>query len=146
LPGISAASAAAAVARIPLTHRGSASAVSFVTGHGSAGELPEAVDWDALARTGGTIVAFMALSRLDRIALRLLGAGMAAATPVAVVARASLPGQALLRTTLGGCTLAVRRAALPTPALVVIGAVAGLAIQASSPTTAHLQEAAYAGS
>jgi uroporphyrin-III C-methyltransferase len=84
------------------------------------------VDWAALARAGGTIAAFMALTRLDAIALRLLAAGRPPATPVAVVAMASLPGQVVLRTTLGACTLDARRAALPTPALVVIGDVAAL--------------------
>ena len=127
VPGVSSASAAAAVLRMPLTHRGAASAVSFVTGHDLSGKLPANIDWDALAKTGGTIVAFMALSRLDQIALRLLAAGLPAGTPVAIIARASLSGQALLRSTLGTCTLDARRAALPTPALVVIGAVAGMA-------------------
>jgi uroporphyrin-III C-methyltransferase len=126
VPGVTAGTAAPAAAGIPLTHRGTASAVTFVTGHDEAGELPGSVDWAALGRAGGTIAAFMALSRLDEIALRLLAAGRAPETPVAVVAQASLPGQAVLRTTLGTCTLEARRAALPTPALVVIGEVVGL--------------------
>lgn len=126
VPGVSAGTAAPAAAGIPLTQRGIASAVTFVTGHDEGGCIPGSLDWDALARAGGTIAAFMALSRLDEIALRLLGAGRAASTPVAIVAQASLPGQALLRTTLGACTLDARRAALPTPALIVIGDVAAL--------------------
>jgi uroporphyrin-III C-methyltransferase len=126
VPGVSAGLAAPAAAGIPLTHRGVSSAVTFVTGHDEAGELPGTVDWAALARAGGTIAAFMALTKLDEIALRLLAAGRPAATPVAVVAQASLPGQAVLRTTLGACTLEARRAGLPTPALVVIGEVAAL--------------------
>jgi uroporphyrin-III C-methyltransferase len=127
VPGVSAGLAAPAAAGIPLTHRGVSSAVTFVTGHDEGGNLPGSVDWEALARTGGTIAAFMALTRLDEIALRLLQAGRPPETPVAVVAQATLPGQAVLRTTLGACTLEVRRAGLPTPALVVIGEVAGLA-------------------
>lgn len=126
VPGVSAGLAAPAAAGIPLTHRGVSSAVTFVTGHDEAGGLPEGVDWAALARAGGTIAAFMALTRLDAIALRLLAAGRPPATPVAVVAMASLPGQVVLRPTLGACTLDARRAALPTPALVVIGDVAAL--------------------
>lgn len=126
VPGVSAGVAAPAAAGIPLTHRGVSSAVTFVTGHDEAGDLPASIDWQALARAGGTIAAFMALSRLDEIALRLLAAGRPAATPVAVVAQASLPGQAVLRTTLGTCTLDARRATLPTPALVIIGDVAAL--------------------
>ncbi len=129
VPGVSAGAAAPAAAGIPLTHRGLASAVTFVTGHDETGSLPENVDWGALAKAGGTIAGFMALSRLDEIALRLLAGGLAPETPVAVVAQATLPGQAVLHSTLGTCTLDARRAALPTPALVVIGAVVGLAAQ-----------------
>ncbi|MCO6419410.1 uroporphyrinogen-III C-methyltransferase [Siccirubricoccus sp. KC 17139] len=128
VPGVTAGTAAPAAAGVPLTHRGTASAVTFVTGHDEGGALPGGVDWDALGRAGGTIAAFMALSKLDEIALRLLAAGRAAETPVAIVAQASLPGQAVLRSTLGTCTLDARRAALPTPALVVIGEVAALGL------------------
>ncbi len=127
VPGVSAGTAAPAAAGIPLTHRGVASAVTFVTGHDEGGLLPGTLDWDSLARAGGTIAAFMALSKLDEIALRLIAAGRSPGTPVAVVAQASMPGQAVLHTTLGTCTLDARRASLPTPALVVIGEVAGLA-------------------
>jgi uroporphyrin-III C-methyltransferase len=133
VPGVTAGTAAPAAAGIPLTHRGLASAVTFVTGHDEAGDLPGSIDWDALARTGGTIAAFMALSRLDAIALRLLAAGRPAATPVAVIAQATLPEQRVLHTTLGACTLAARRAALPTPALVVIGEVAALGLARPAP-------------
>ncbi len=129
VPGVSAGAAAPAAAGIPLTHRGLASAVTFVTGHDESGSLPENVDWAALAKTGGTIAGFMALSRLDEIALRLLAGGLPPETPVAVVAQATLPGQVVLHATLGTCTLEARRAALPTPALVVIGQVVGLAAQ-----------------
>ncbi len=129
VPGVTAGTAAPAAAGVPLTHRGLASAVTFVTGHDETGGLA-GMDWEALGRLGGTVAAFMALTRLDEIALRLLAAGRTPATPVVVVAQASLPGQAVLRSTLGACTLDVRRAGLPTPALVVIGEVAGLALGA----------------
>nr|WP_282572122.1 uroporphyrinogen-III C-methyltransferase [Roseomonas acroporae] len=126
VPGVTSATAAPAAAGFPLTMRGIARSVTFVTGHDERGRLPDSVDWAALARLGGTIVAFMASSHLDEIALRLLAGGMAAATPVAIVSRATLPDQAVLRTTLGTATLDARRAALPTPALLVIGEVAAL--------------------
>jgi uroporphyrin-III C-methyltransferase len=132
VPGVSAGTAAPAAAGIPLTHRGLASAVTFVTGHDEAGQLP-ALDWHALARLGGTIAAFMALSRLDEIALRLLAAGRAPATPVAIIAQATTPAQQVLHSTLGTCTLDARRAGLPTPALVVIGEVAALGLGAAVP-------------
>jgi uroporphyrin-III C-methyltransferase len=127
VPGVSAGTAAPAAAGIPLTHRGVASAVTFVTGHDEAGALPGSVDWEALGRAGGTVAAFMALTRLDEIAVRLLAAGRPVETPVAVVSQASLPGQTVLRTTLGRCTLDVRRTGVAAPALVVIGEVVALA-------------------
>ncbi len=123
VPGVSAATAAPSAAGIPLTVRGVASAVTLVTGHGERGALPDTVDWNAIARTGGTIVAFMALTSLASVALRLLAGGMSSATPVAVISRASLPGAFAVRTTLGACSLDVRRAAVVSPATVVIGAV-----------------------
>ena len=144
VPGVSAGLAAPAAAGIPLTHRGVSSAVTFVTGHDETGGLPGKVDWSVLARSGGTIAAFMALTRLDEIALRLLAEGLSPETPVAVVSEASLPGQAVLRTTLGACTLEARRAALKTPALVVIGDAAGLAsaLLPALPTTGAAADAA----
>ena len=113
VPGVTAASAAAAVAGIPLTLRGAASSASFITGHDATGATPE---WSA-----GTVVAYMGLSKLGEIALRLLAEGRDAGTPVVIVARATLPDQRILRSTLGACTLDARRAALPAPALVIIG-------------------------
>ncbi len=126
VPGVTSGTAAPAAAGIPVTHRGIASAVTFVTGHDESGGLPNSVDWDALARSGATLVAFMALSCLDEMAVRLLASGLPTNTPVSVISQASLPGQSILASTLGACTLAVRRAGIPTPALVVIGRVAAL--------------------
>lgn len=127
VPGVSAGTAGPALAGIPVTHRGVSSAVTFLTGHDEAGGLPEGLDWEAIARGAPTIVAFMALSTLDSLAVRLIAGGRAPDTAVAVIARASLPGQSVLTTTLGAATLAVRRAGTPSPALVVIGPVVGLA-------------------
>ena len=73
---------------------------------------------------------------------RLLAAGRPAETPVAIIAKATLPGQAVLRSTLGACTLAVRRAGVPAPALVVIGEVAAGARVAEA--AVDLEEAARA--
>ena len=126
VPGVSAGIAAPAAAGIPLTHRGVASAVTFVTGHDEAGGVPESVDWAALAHAGGTIAAFMALSRLDEIALRLLTAGRSPATPVAVVAQASFAradGAAHHSRRLHPRRPPRRH---ETPALVLIGEVVGL--------------------
>ena len=122
VPGVSAGLAAPALAGIPLTHRGLSGAVTFLTGHDASGAMPHE---PALAGTG-TLVAFMALSRLDALAVAALAAGRDPATPLAVIARAGLPGERVLRTTLGRATLDARRARLPGPALVVVGDVAGI--------------------
>jgi uroporphyrin-III C-methyltransferase len=137
VPGISAGMAAPAAAGIPLTHRGVAVAITFVTAHDEAGGLPP-LDFAALAGLGGTIAAFMALSRLDELALRLLAAGRDPATPVAIISRASLPGQAVLRSTLGACTLAAKRAAMPTPGAGGDRRGGGLALGLPHPTSARL--------
>lgn len=96
-----------------------------VPGHDETGALPSGTDWDAIAAGSHTLVLFMGLSSLDAVAIRLLAGGRQASEPVLVVARASMPDERVLRTSLGSATLDVARAALPSPALVIIGAVAG---------------------
>lgn len=127
IPGVSSGLAAPALAGIPLTHRGLSRAVTFLTAHDETGGLAP-IDWTAVARLGGTVAVFMGLSRLDEVALRLISGGRAASTPVAVMSQASLPGQRSVQSTLGTCTLDVRRGALASPALVVIGEVAALGL------------------
>ena len=95
VPGITAAFAAAAETEIPLTLRGVASSLVFVTGHDLNGEtLP---DWAGLALTGTTIAIYMGLSVAAKVADRLIEAGVPPVTPVAVIQNASLPGAQGLR-------------------------------------------------
>lgn len=124
VPGVTAALAAAADAGAPLTHRGLAQAVTFVTGHAATGAEPE-LDWAALAKTNHTVAIYMGLSTAGLIAAQLIAAGRAASTPVAVVESASLPNERRLVTTLAGLAGAV--AALDGPALMIVGEVAALA-------------------
>lgn len=137
IPGVSAGLAAPAVAGIALTQRGMAQAVTFITAHDEAGGLP-VLDWAALP---GTIAAFMALSRLNELAVLLIAAGRPAATPVAIIAGATLAGQVTLRSTLGACSLVARRAALQAPALVVIGDVAAVDLTTHAPAAAARRHA-----
>jgi uroporphyrin-III C-methyltransferase/precorrin-2 dehydrogenase/sirohydrochlorin ferrochelatase len=124
VPGISSALAAPAVAGIPLTHRGVAADFTVVSGHLDPGRAPEhGVDWPGLAAGGGTLVLLMSMDRLDLIATELIRHGRAADTPSAVVHRATLPGQRLVRAPLSGLAAAVRAADVGAPAVVVIGAV-----------------------
>ncbi len=102
VPGVTAAIAAGASAGIPLTHRDHASAVVFVTGHECAGkkDTHAHVDWAALAKAGATLCIYMGVRRLPDIATALQNGGLAGATPVAVVANATLPVQSVHFTTL----------------------------------------------
>jgi uroporphyrin-III C-methyltransferase len=125
VPGVSAALAAAASAGAPVTYRGVAQAVTFVTGHaaGEGGE-PE-LDWAALARGNQTVVVYMGLSTAGVVSARLTQAGRAPSTPVLIVEHASRPEERRVLTTLGGLGDAART--LSGPAILIIGEVAAMA-------------------
>ncbi len=129
VPGVTSALAASASAGAPLTHRGSAQAVTFVTGHASAGREPD-LDWESLARPNQTVVIYMGLSQAVPIAARLMAAGRSAATPALIVENASRPNERRLVTTLSG--LAETASALSGPALLIVGEAMALA-QAGEP-------------
>jgi uroporphyrin-III C-methyltransferase/precorrin-2 dehydrogenase/sirohydrochlorin ferrochelatase len=128
VPGITAATAAAACAGIPLTHRSTAQAVTLVTAQGRDG--PAAIDWGALARLKQTIVVYMGVSEAGNVARKLVAGGLAAATPAAIVENATRPDQRTVRTTLGRLGAAVAAHAVAGPAVLVIGEVAGLSAAA----------------
>ena len=118
VPGITAALAASASAGAPLTHRKSAQAVTFVTGH-AAGDSEPDLDWEALARANHTVVIYMGASTAGRIADRLIAAGRAPGTPAMVVFRASRPDEVRCVTTLSA--LGEAAAAGSGPALLIVG-------------------------
>lgn len=124
LPGISAGVGGLAYAGIPLTDRSTNSAVTFVSAYGAGGGLPRDVDWHALARAGGAIVVFMALSRLGEIAAELMAGGRSAAEPAAIVSHATLAEQTVLESTLGRVADDARDALAP--AMLVVGEVVRL--------------------
>jgi uroporphyrin-III C-methyltransferase len=124
VPGVTAALAASADAGAPLTHRGLAQAVTFVTGHAAAGADPD-LDWAALARPNHTVVIYMGVSTAAGIAARLMGAGRSAATPALIVENASRADERRLTTTLGG--LAEMAQAVRGPALLIVGEAMALA-------------------
>ena len=100
VPGVSSAIAAPAYAGIPLTHRGVASSFTVVTGSEDPSKDESSVQWEALARSGGTIVVLMGWRELGRITDRLMEAGMAPETPAALVQWATQPRQRTLVGTL----------------------------------------------
>jgi len=141
IPGVTAALAASAGAGAPLTHRGLAQSVTFVTGHAARGEEPD-LDWASLARPNQTVVIYMGLSMAGTIAQRLLTAGRDAATPALIVVNASRADEQRVLTRLGD--LAETAAALTGPALLILGEAMSLA-QIDIPTVPQAALSLLAG-
>jgi len=120
VPGISAAIGGAAAAQMPLTHRRSASIVSFVAGQCKG--LSEQ-DWSGLAGKGRTLVIYMGLATSEAIAEKLIADGLAPDMPVAVIENATRPQMRVLRASLAGLPELVLRHKVKSPAVIVIGEV-----------------------
>lgn len=125
VPGVTSPLAAPAVAGIPATHREHASSVSLVTGHEDPTKEESAVDWEALADTGGTIVVLMGVGKLPEYSDALLDAGMPPETPIALVERGTWPDQQVATGTLGTAVERRDDAGIEPPAVTVIGDVVG---------------------
>ena len=122
VPGITAATGCAAATGIPLTQRGLAQAVTFVTGHGADGE-PD-LDWASLAKLDQTLCIYMGLSTVGQLTARLTAHGLSGATPALVVENGTRPEQRVLRGRLDSLAETIATAGLTGPAMIVIGAVA----------------------
>jgi uroporphyrinogen III methyltransferase/synthase len=126
VPGVTAGVAATAYAGIPVTQRGLAAAVAFVTGHEDPAKPDTLIDWPALAAFPGTLVFYMGVRSLDRIAAQLVAGGRPATEPVAVIERGTFPDQRTVAGTLGDIAGIAAGAGVRAPAITVVGAVAGL--------------------
>ncbi|MGC1459332.1 MAG: siroheme synthase CysG [Steroidobacteraceae bacterium] len=124
VPGITAALGAAAAARIPLTLREISQSVTFAPGHVA---VADTLDWPALARSGHTVVFYMAMAQLPGLTGRLLKAGAPADRPVALIAQATLPTQRVVHGTLADIAELARSAGLGAPALLFVGEVTRVA-------------------
>ncbi len=122
VPGVTSAIAAPAYAGIPVTHRGVSTHFTVVTGHEDPTKDGTDVDWDALARAGGTLVILMGAGRVAEIAKALIAGGRDPDAPVAAVRWGTRPEQRTLRATLA--TLA--DAGVEAPSAIVVGDVAAL--------------------
>jgi uroporphyrinogen III methyltransferase/synthase len=129
VPGITAGVAALAFAGIPVTHRGLATGVALVTGHEDPAKDESELDFDALARFPGTLVFYMGVRALERIASALTAAGRPGSEPAALVERGTLPGQRAVTGTLENIAEIAAREQIAAPAITVVGPVAGLAEQ-----------------
>ena len=119
--GITSGLAALTAASIPTTRRGINQAIILATGHGADGE--GGPDWRALARTGQPLVLYMAMNNLGAIAAALIDGGLAADTPVAAVASATMAGERILVSRLDRLAADVAADGLAAPAIVVIGTI-----------------------
>jgi len=126
VPGVTSGIAAPAYAGIPVTFRGAASAVAFVTGHEDPAKPETAIDWGALARFPGTLVFYMGVRQLPRICEQLVAAGRSADEPAAIVERGTFPAQRSLTATLETLPARAQEAGIGAPAITVIGEVAAL--------------------
>lgn len=121
IPGITAASGAAAYAGIPLTHRDCAQSVSFITGHCKLKSEPLA--WGQYANANQTLVIYMGILNGGLISQGLIQAGRSADTPVALVSRASTPQQRVFTGTLATLEALTQDPQLSMPALIIVGEV-----------------------
>ena len=124
VPGITAATGCAAFGGIPLTHRDHAQAVTFVTGHGKDGEVE--LDWAALTRPRQTVVFYMGLHFLGRIAGQLQAHGAPKDLPVALVENGTIEKQRVITGTLEELAMLARCHRVKAPAVVIVGEVVRL--------------------
>jgi len=131
VPGITAATGCAAAAGIPLTYRGEAQAVTFLTGHARDGE-PD-LDWAHLVKLRQTLAIYMGVSTAAVISRRLIEHGLDPATPVAVIENGTLPNQKVATGSLAGLEALLQANGIVGPALIVVGEVVRLAESGALP-------------
>jgi uroporphyrin-III C-methyltransferase / precorrin-2 dehydrogenase / sirohydrochlorin ferrochelatase len=125
VPGVTAASGAAAAAGVSLTERNLARRVQFVTAHSKEGRLPDDLDWRALVDPSATTAVYMGVKTLPLLIERLLASGIAAETPALFIESATRPEQRIIAARIVDLTAKVAVAGPSGPGLVLIGAVAG---------------------
>ena len=113
--------AAAAATLTPLTQRGVASAVVFLTGHEDPTKTEGAIRWEDFGRLGATLCVYMGMKNLETILRRLQAGGLSGDTPAAVIQNATTPRQTQFVSTAGRLALESERAGFGAPAIVIIG-------------------------
>lgn len=126
VPGVSAAVACSAYAGIPLTHRGLAHSVRYITGHRQKETDPLELDWPGLADPHTTLVIYMGLVNIGLIAEKLIAQGLPADTPAAAIHNGTTPSQRVAITALGKIAEILEKEQFTAPTLVIIGKVVGL--------------------
>ncbi len=126
VPGVTSAIAAAAYAGIPLTHRAENSHVTFFTGHEDPAKKRSAIDFEALAKLGGTQVMLMGVDRLGAITREMMARGARADLPAALVRWGTLRQQQTIVGTLADIAQRASDAAMEAPAIAIFGDVVSL--------------------
>lgn len=126
VPGITAGIGGLAYAGIPVTHRDTNQVVTFLTGHDQNGLVPDAIDWEAVAKGSPVIVMYMAMKHIGGIAESLIAAGRRADEPLAFVCNAATKEQIVLETTIGAAARDSEAVGIEPPAIVVVGDVVRL--------------------
>ncbi|WP_127782764.1 uroporphyrinogen-III C-methyltransferase [Rhodococcus sp. X156] len=126
VPGLTSAFAVPAAAGVPVTHRGVAHEVVVVSGHVAPDDPRSLVDWPALGRLSGTLVLLMAVKRLAQFAEVLMAHGRAGDTPVRIIQEGTTRTERVVCTSLAHAATDARAHDIRPPAIIVIGAVAGL--------------------
>jgi uroporphyrin-III C-methyltransferase / precorrin-2 dehydrogenase / sirohydrochlorin ferrochelatase len=129
VPGVSAAVGVPTAAGLPVTHRGAAQDFHVISVHVPPGDERSTVDWEALAKSDGTLVLLMALERIGTVARTLVGYGRPLSTPVSVIADGTTPNQRTIYSTLEDVERQVADAGIRPPAVVVIGEVVTIAAE-----------------
>jgi uroporphyrin-III C-methyltransferase len=125
VPGITAATGIMAGIGLPLTHRGVANGVRFVTAQ-CGKNVPLELNWDSLADPATTLVVYMGLAKIEEISTKLIEAGMPADQPAMAISQGTTSSQVVCRASLADLPPAVRKRALVPPVLIVIGKITNL--------------------
>ncbi|RDV05786.1 uroporphyrinogen-III C-methyltransferase [Undibacter mobilis] len=121
VPGITAAQGAAASLGLSLTDRKHARRLQYITGHAQSGQLPDDIDWQALADPVTTTAIYMPVRTLDSLVSRALAAGLDPQTPAVAIARATRPDQQVIRSGISDLPALIAAAKLPGPVIVMLG-------------------------
>ncbi|MBO9464012.1 uroporphyrinogen-III C-methyltransferase [Tropicibacter sp. R15_0] len=125
VPGITAAQGASSISGVPLTHRGLATGVQYVTGHRQADKKLD-LDWKRLANPDTTLVIYMGVANIGQIAVGLMTEGLPGTTPVMAISRATTSQERRMTSTLAKVAQDAREAELKAPTLFIIGQVVSL--------------------
>ena len=121
VPGVTAATAAAARAGISLTERGAASTLVFATATDHTGGTPSGLDWGSLARVEGTLVFYMGVRVLESVTASLTALGRDPREPAILVERVGGPGERIVADRLGAIAATARAAGVQSPAVLITG-------------------------